>query len=308
MNQEIKVDIEEQEYLKNYDISKYDRPSIAVDMAIFTVTEEDDGTENYRKLPEKKLKLLMIKRGLPPFKDMWALPGGFCKKGETVYEAAARELKEETDTDSAYLELCNVFSEDGRDPRGWIISQSFMALVNYRGIHPRAGSDAWEAAWFDVKLKKSESSCIRKADTVETRTVYELTMEYNDIRLYAQVEETRLYKDYHESVQYELVQSEGIGFDHGKIITCILNRLRERVENDGKSVFDLMPEYFTLTDLQKTFEIILDKKLLAANFRRKISEYVQETDKVISGGGHRPAKMFKRNVEAFYKNNDSKEE
>lgn len=299
---------EEQEYLKNYDINKYDRPSVAVDMVIFTITDNDEGADNYRKLPEKKLKLLMIKRGLPPYKGMWALPGGFCKRGETIYQAAARELKEETNADSAYLELCNVFSEDGRDPRGWIISQAFMALVNNRVMQLRAGSDAWEAAWFEVELKAVESRCIRKDNVINSDTVYELKMQHKDTKIYALVEEKRIYKDYHESVEYEVIKSEGIGFDHSKIITCILNKLRERVENNGKIVFDMMPEYFTLTDLQKTFEVILDKKLLAANFRRKISEYVLETDKVISGGGHRPAKMFVRNVEAFYRNNCSKEE
>ena len=62
-----------------------------------------------------------------------------------------------------------------------------------------------------------------------------------------------------------------------------------------------MPELFTLTQLQTAFEVIRDEELLKANFRRKIADYVTETDKSIEGAGHRPAKLFKRNVEAFYK-------
>ncbi len=297
---------EEQEYLANYDIAKYDRPSIAVDMAIFTISDSHLDNADYRKLPDKRLKLLMIKRGQPPYKDMWALPGGFCKKGETVYEAALRELKEETATDKAYLEMCNVFSESGRDPRGWIISQAFMALINNKTVNVKAGGDAWEAGWFDVELKRisKEQHTIDQSgnNTIESDSVFELKMYHNDINIGAKIKEKRLYRDYHESVEYDVVESHGIGFDHGKIIIYILNKLRDKVESDGKIVFDLMPEYFTLTDLQKAFEIILDRKLLTANFRRKISEYVTETDRIITGGGHRPAKMFIRNIDAFYKN------
>ena len=62
-----------------------------------------------------------------------------------------------------------------------------------------------------------------------------------------------------------------------------------------------MPETFTLTGLQNAFELVLDKSLLAANFRRKVSEYVIETQQIIEGAGHRPAKLFKRNVGEFYK-------
>lgn len=301
------MNIEEQEYLKNYDIARYDRPSVAVDMAIFTISDNSNDDANYRKLPDKKLKILMIKRGMPPYKDMWALPGGFCKKGETVYEAASRELMEETGTGRAYLRLCDVFSENGRDPRGWIISHAFMALINNKTVNVKAGGDAWEALWFDVELKKSGMGQYgdRKSinGTIETYSAYELKLTHNEINLRCKIEEKRLYKDYHESVEYKAVESEGIGFDHGKIIMCILNNLRDKAETDGKIVFDLMPEYFTLTDLQKAFEIILDRKMLTANFRRKISEYVTETDKLITGGGHRPAKLFIRNISSFYKDN-----
>ena len=76
--------------------------------------------------------------------------------------------------------------------------------------------------------------------------------------------------------------------------------LQKTVENDFKMGFDLMPETFTLTQLQNAFELILGKKLLAANFRRKVNDYVIETDQIIEGAGHRPAKLFKRNVKAFY--------
>ena len=63
----------EAEFLKSYDASKYERPSVTVDMVIFTVLDRPQ--TNYRKLPEKDLCVLLVKRGGHPFKDRWALPG-----------------------------------------------------------------------------------------------------------------------------------------------------------------------------------------------------------------------------------------
>lgn len=295
---------EEQIFLKQYDINKYEKPSVAADIAVFTIMQDAEERDNYRKLPEKKLKLLMIRRGKPPYKDMWALPGGFLKKGETIYETARRELLEETGTKQAYLELCDVFSEPDRDPRGWILSQAFMALIHYdnRGESDKvsAGSDAKEAAWFDVSLKKTDEKMYKQDESVVCDIQYELTLT-KDTVLSAIVEEHRIYQGYHEIVEYRILKSEGLAFDHAKIITCILNKLRKNAETDVRMIFDLMPEYFTLTDLQSAFEITLDKELIKPNFRRKIADYVVETEKTAANGGHRPAKLFKRNAEMFYK-------
>lgn len=292
--------IKEQEYLENYDITKYERPSIATDMVVFTIVEDKEES-NYRKLSDKHLKVLMIQRSQPPFQNMWALPGGFCKSTETVYEAAKRELKEETNADRAHLELCGVFSDQGRDPRGWIISQAFMALINNEVVRVRAGGDAWEAKWFRVSLKKIQETSEKGENGGSCINTYRLELNCDEICLWAVVSEELLYEDYHASVEYKLIDSEGIGFDHGKIITYVLKKLRDKVEEDGKIVFDLLPEVFTLSDLQKAFEIILDKPFLSPNFRRKISKYVIETEHTLTGGGHRPAKLFRRNVEEFYR-------
>lgn len=295
---------EEQVFLENYNINQYERPSVAADMAVFTIMQDEILPDNYRKLPEKKLKLLLIKRGTSPYKDMWALPGGFLKKGETIYETARRELKEETGTDKAYLEMCSVFSEQGRDPRGWIISQAFMALINgdiygNNKEFVQAGSDAKEAEWFEVNLMKKSEKKHEENGKLVCDITYELTLT-KDIVISAVIEEHKIYKDYHEIVEYHIVRSDGLAFDHAKIITCILNKLRKKVELDAKIVFDLMPEFFTLTDLQKVFEIILDKELLKPNFRRKIAGYVEETEQTMMNGGHRPSKLFRRNIHAFY--------
>ena len=73
------------------------------------------------------------------------------------------------------------------------------------------------------------------------------------------------------------------------------------MESGGKMVFDLMPETFTLSELQKAYESVLGRTLVAANFRRKIADYVTETEQILEGAGHRPARLFRRNLEAFYR-------
>ncbi len=300
---------EEKEYLKQYDITKYERPSVAADMAVFSVMNEQRGEEirdreNYRKLPQKKLKILLIKRGTYPYKDCWALPGGFCRKGEDVLAAAYRELFEETQVKDAYLDLVGTFGEEGRDPRGWIISNTFLALFDGEKCRLRAGSDAWDARWFDVEYEKE--NVVGKHETSADKKVimHHLKLINRDedtpIVLEAAVKEKRCMQNIYVKTEYEIEKENGLAFDHAKIITYALSFLRNQVQSDGRIVFHIMPEYFTLTELQNAFEVILGKELLTANFRRKMTDYVVETEQMIEGAGHRPAKLFKRNMKTLF--------
>ena len=302
MNPNCKMSNEEKEYLEMYDIAKYDRPSVAADIAIISIMEHGE-RNNFRKLPRKALKLLLIKRANYPYKDCWALPGGFCRPDEDVYETAKRELYEETNVENVYLCHAGIFGEVGRDPRGWIISNTFLALVDGETVALRADTDAWEAKWFSVDIKCTELKKESVGDSVEIVNEYELCLEHDisGVCLSAKVREYKEYKKYHEVVRYEIVENEELAFDHAKIILHVIMSLRKSVEIDSKIIFDLMPELFTLNSLQKAFELVLDKELLTANFRRKISELVVETEQIAETGGHRPSKLFKRNVESFYK-------
>ena len=155
---------EEKAFLSGYDISAFERPSVAADMAVFSImgekghslSKEKRDPSNYRKDPLKQLKLLLIRRGSFPYKNAWALPGGFCRKGESVTETARRELCEETGVEDAYLRPFDIFSEAGRDPRGWIISHAFLALINGEKYRVHEGTDAWEARWFQIEVESSE--------------------------------------------------------------------------------------------------------------------------------------------------------
>ena len=293
---------EEKRYLEEYDISGYERPSVATDMAIFSMMEAGEA-ENFRKLPKKALKLLLVCRETYPYKGSWALPGGFCRPGEDVLETARRELFEETSLKNAYLSLFGSFGEADRDPRGWVISNAFLALVDAGKHKLNAGTDAGEAAWFTVEVASVEAKKEIKQNYARIETEYSLCFrkEETGTLLTAKITENKTFCDYHESVTYSITESNGLAFDHGKIILCAWLHLREIVENDPRIVFDLMPELFTLNQLQNAMELISGQELLTANFRRKIADYVVETDNVTEGKGHRPAKLFGRNLNAFYK-------
>ncbi len=291
---------EEKKFLKQYDITAYDRPSLTADMAVFAILSSDR-QEEYRKDPEKYLGILLIRRGGYPYKDHYGLPGGFARKKETIEETAQRELREETSVDNAYLEPFGVFSRPGRDPRGWIVSQGFLALVDAGNYRVRAGTDAWEAGWFRIDMEQEELKKHVRRDSANITTLYRLKLEKDDVRLSALVKETRVFSGHHEKTEYEILEDNGFAFDHAEIIVRALKALRERTAQSGRIVFDLMPELFTLYSLQEAHEIILNEKLLTPNFRRKMAPFVSETSQMSgSGAGHRPAKLFRRNTEAFY--------
>lgn len=295
-----KMTKQEKEYLKTYDITKYDRPSVATDIVIFSIMDEEED-DNYRKDVRQKLNVLLINRANYPFKGSWALPGGFCEKTEDVETTAHRELEEETGIRDAFLESFDVFGKKDRDPRGWIISNAFLALVDGDKYKVRAGSDAWEACWFSVDIDKK--SVGKKSDVKFPEVVNDYTVKLvkSETELKAVVREKRIFKNYHEQKSYELLECNGLAFDHAIIILKAYLNLQYRAENEPVIVFDLMPDLFTWAHLQNAFEVILGRKLLVANFRRKLAEYVVETDQTVTGVGHRPAKLFCRNIEKFLK-------
>jgi len=285
-------ELEEEEFLRKYDASLYEKPSVTVDMLIFTVMNEEK--ENYRKLPEKSFKILMIKRGEHPFMGQWALPGGFVAINESVDEAALRELKSETNIEDIYMEQLYTWGEVERDPRMRVISCSYMALVDSTALEIKAGDDADEAKWFNVKYDLAEEkNTILEKGYISERLV-RLKLWNEEEELAAVVRITDVVEGRVIKTTRQVIDSEGIAFDHGKFIEYAIERLRNKIEYTNIA-FNLMPEFFTLTELQKVYEVILDRELLAAAFRRKIADMVVETNEFTKDAGHRPSKLFRFN-------------
>ncbi len=282
-----KQGLTEEEFLKQYDADIYKRPSLTVDMLIFTVMEEEE--ENYRKLPGKCLKILLVKRGDHPCIGKWALPGGFVSIDESLDEAALRVLRAETNVDNIYMEQLYTWGEINRDPRTRVISSSYMALVDSSSLSIKAGSDEEDASWFNVSYKVLEEKDLSSGEGYEE--IVEIKLWNNSEELSAKIKVT---ESLDGGVRREVIESVGIAFDHGKFIEYGISRLRNKIEYTSLA-FNLMPELFTLTELQKVYEVIQGKELLAAAFRRKVANMVTETDEFTKDAGHRPSKLFKYN-------------
>ena len=179
---------------------KYPRPSVTADCVIFGF----DGVE---------IKVLLIQRGIEPFKGKWAFPGGFMKLDETAEECAKRELEEETGLKNVSVEQFYTFSEVNRDPRERIITVAHYALVKLSEV--RGGDDAASAKWFAL----NEVPCL--------------------------------------------------AFDHDRILRMALSRLKERICFEPVG-FELLPDVFTMTELQNLYEAILEVKFDRRNFYNKM--------------------------------------
>lgn len=132
----------------------YPRPSVTVDIVLLTDA-----------FPHPKV--LLIRRKNPPFKDLWALPGGFLDMDETLEESALRELNEETNIADVQLTQVGTFGHPDRDPRGRVITVAYVGIIKSEQQQATAGSDAAEVAWFSTldlpQLAFDHSEIIKKA-------------------------------------------------------------------------------------------------------------------------------------------------
>lgn len=280
----------EAEFLAQYKPGDYERPSVTVDMLLFTVDEKIN--PDVKKIDEKELKILLIKRKDHPCLGQWALPGGFVDIHESVEDVAYRELKEETSIDNVYMEQLYTWGEVKRDPRMRVISTSYMALVNKNGVKPVAGDDAEDVAWFTIKKELVSES--------ENEVKWNLTLynEENNTKIVYLVTDKLRRNGVMQTVEnvYEPVAwtKDLLAFDHYKIIDLAINRLKNKVEYTPIA-FNLVGEYFTLREIQSVYEIILGKTLYKSEFRRKIKDMVVKTDMMCRSKGYRPANYYKFN-------------
>ncbi len=190
---------------ETYDINQFEKPSVTVDVIVFSIQQDD-------------LKVLLVRRGVWPFKGMWAIPGGFVYITEDLETAAKRELFQETNIKNIHLEQLYTFGEPKRDPRTRVITVAYLVLINpktTKQIRLKAKTDVDAVQWFSMQnLPK-------------------------------------------------------LAFDHKEILNYALTRLRYKLEYTN-AIMGLMPEKFTLTELQKAYEIVINKKIDKRNFRKKI--------------------------------------
>jgi 8-oxo-dGTP diphosphatase len=127
-----------EETAATYNPAHYDRPSVTVDVVIFT-------------LRERELHVLLVKRRRWPFEGCWALPGGFIEMNESLEESARRELEEETGVRDVYLEQLYTFGDPGRDPRTRVISIAYFALVQADKQVLRTSDETSDVRWHPMR-------------------------------------------------------------------------------------------------------------------------------------------------------------
>lgn len=210
---------------------KYPHPSVTTDCVIFGF----DGTS---------LKVLLVERGLEPFKGRWAFPGGFLNMDESAEAGALRELQEETGLTGAYIKQFHTFSQPDRDPRERVITIAYYALVRLQNV--RGGDDASRAEWF------------------------------------------------------ALDKVPALAFDHDLILRVALNELRKQIHFEPIG-FELLPEKFTIKELQLLYEAILDVKFDRRNFYNKMKHLgiLSQLDETVQNSPQREAFLFKFNPDKY---------
>ncbi|MCL2061271.1 MAG: NUDIX hydrolase [Firmicutes bacterium] len=186
------------EFMAEYAAAEFPKTAATVDNVVFAGLAE-------------KLGVLLIQRDNFPDIYDWALPGGFIDSGETAQEAAARELFEEAGVEGVELEPCCTVSTPNRDPRGNYISSCFMCALHDPAA-VSAGDDALSAKWFEVDYAAKDD-------------IYELVLKADGLILNAVM---RIVRDRDGKIDIdasEILQKEGIAFDHAKIILFAIETL-----------------------------------------------------------------------------------
>lgn len=254
-------------------IDQYFNFAYTSDLLIFAIDSKTN--TNCRFLPNKYFSILLVKRKKDPYINKWCLPGGFVLNNETSLDASLRILKKETNLNNFYLEQVASFDDVSRDPRGRIISTSYMALVDKSKIKQKIDDDA---SWFKVQINENDE-------------IIEINLD-NDVDKINILLKKKLKSISTNEYSYEIISSNNIAFDHGLIINKGIEILKNKVNNTD-IVFNLMPKEFTIGELKQVYELLLGKKLVNSAFRRTIASKIVATDTIIKNGGFRPPTLYK---------------
>lgn len=210
---------------------KYPHPSVTTDCVIFGF----DGSN---------LKVLLVQRGIEPYKGRWAFPGGFLSMDESAEEGALRELREETGLQGAYIKQFHTFSDPKRDPRERVITIAYYALVKLQDVI--GGDDAAQARWFALNEVPS------------------------------------------------------LAFDHDQILRRAEQELRKQIHFEPIG-FELLPEKFTMKELQQLYEAILNVKFDRRNFYNKMLHLgiLTQLDETVKNSPKKEAFLYRFNPEMY---------
>lgn len=225
---------EEREFIRQYRADAYERPSVTADIVVFTLDEED------------ALNILLIQRKGFPYKDHWAIPGGFLDVNrESIDDTARRELMEETGLalDSSCLRQLYTFGRPDRDPRTHVVSVAYTALIPKAQLTIRAGDDARDARLF--RIRYDISGMLFESDGLT-------------------------------------IGESQLAFDNAEMIRTAITRIRGRIDYEPDAFWLLKDRSeFTIYELKRIYESIKNTELDTANFRKSFIRNYVNTGRVI---------------------------
>lgn len=246
----MKLTEKDRAFVADYNAADYERPSVTADTALFRVQPVD--AAEARRFGTHQLEILLVRRKRPPYQDGWALPGGFCDMDETLAQAAARELKEETGLEGYYYGQVATFDAVNRDPRTRTIGTLYLAISAHgMDTEPKPADDAAEAAWFGITMNTFPLGDNRyRADIRLTRedTLLEGAIHFSR-------SETGVWE--REAEEY----TNGLAFDHLELIGAAMETLRQQLYLTDLP-YRWLPPTFSLGECQAVFEAVIGQPLL----------------------------------------------
>lgn len=251
----IASEIEFLSWYKEQDLPKHDTPSVTIDNVILCYDKIND-----------QLKMLLIQRKSHPFQWSWALPGGFVERNESTEETCLRETKEETGITITpdNIEQLHTFSNPGRDPRGWVITVSYLAYIGEEPI--TFGDDAINALWFN--LDRCENYLY-----LENNLGYKITLDLE---------------------REKSIGKDSLAFDHDKIIVTAFKHILEERSYNPK-VLRVLGDTFTISEARKVMAKVLGvdyKTIDHSNYKRIMLHLFAEVGERPTGKG-RPSKLYR---------------
>lgn len=270
-----------------------EKSNVAVDTLILSVKVQE--SLNYRKLPQKKLCVLLVKS---EDETVWQIPKNYKKKEESLDEAALRILEAGFEGRDLYIEQLYTFS-DANNMGNSEINVSYMILTSQMNLEGRQSDKKLNYKWFEITfVNLAAKLSVEDFGDLPYTTRHEIILRsLEDVHeaVGVMIEVDRVTKNQEIGNTLNIIKTEKINHIDSKILAYGIERLRNKIEYTD-ILFHLMPECFTLTELQQVQELILDEKMYTAHFRRKIEpKLVKCVNQVIIAKGHRPAQQYTYN-------------
>lgn len=240
-------------------------------LIIFSTDNEE--RKDVRRLKEKKLQVVLDeKNNLPTFE---------INNKEYIKESAEKKIEELFKTPRFYIEQLYSWGDPKNYTKDSELTISYLVIINKKNIKEMPE----KLAFYDIFIENEENGMKQN-----------IVLKNDNKKIEYKVE--TIVKRYRENIDYihKLVEKSEVSELTAMIIHTGIKRLRNRIENTNIA-FSFLDKEFAISELQQIYEIILDKKLVSANFRKKIEPMIKKTDKVVKESAYRPSYQYTFNEE-----------